>query len=100
MAAPNASPALDDTAGGLALFLIFVGAVLVVTAAVVLVALLRTWWVLGVAIAIHVLMTTIVVMTILSVMDGRTSMSVKGAHADRRGRETRTPTYAGPVATP
>jgi membrane protein implicated in regulation of membrane protease activity len=81
---PNASGLLEDSGAGLAMFVIFTTAVLVVTGAVALVALLNTWWILGVAIAIHMLTTIVVVATIVSVMNGRSR-----AQADRRSVETR-----------
>ena len=63
--------ALDDSGAGLAMFVIFTTAVLLVTGAVVLVALVGGWWIVGAAFAIHVLMTTVVVATIVTVMNGR-----------------------------
>ena len=65
----------DDSASGEAMSLIFTGAVLIVTGAVALLAVVGTWWMLGVAFAIHVTMTTVVVLTILYVMDGRAQTS-------------------------
>ncbi len=65
------SPVLDDSRSGLAMFLIFTAAVLIVTGAVALVALVGGWWILGVAFAIHLLATTVVVATIASVMSDR-----------------------------
>jgi membrane protein implicated in regulation of membrane protease activity len=65
----------DDSASGEAMSLIFTGAVLIVTGAVALLALVSTWWMLGVAFAIHVIMTTVVILTILYVMDGRAQTS-------------------------
>jgi hypothetical protein len=69
----QASVALDDSGAGLVMFVIFTSAVLIVTGAVVLVALVGGWWIVGVAFAIHVLMTAVVVATIVSVMNGRAS---------------------------
>ncbi len=70
---PYAQPstAVDDTGSGLAMFLIFTAAVLIVTGAVALLAVVGTWWMLGVTFAIDLSMTTIVVLTIVFVMDGR-----------------------------
>lgn len=96
--APQASATLDDSRGGLALFLIFTAAVLIVTGAVVLVALVGAWWMLGFAFAIHIVMTTIVVVTIVAVMDGRAGTSAERAQADGGRRDTRTPARAKPVA--
>ena len=67
------SVALDDSGAGLVMFVIFTSAVLIVTGAVVLVAFVGGWWIVGAAFAIHVLMTTGVVATIVSVMNGRAS---------------------------
>jgi hypothetical protein len=63
----------DDSRGGLAMFVIFSSAVLIVTGGVAVVALVGTWWVLCLVFAIHVLMTTAVVGTIAFVMKGRSS---------------------------
>jgi hypothetical protein len=52
------------------MFVVFVAAVLTSTAAVVLIALLGEWWVLGFGFAIHVIMTAFVVLTIVQVMAG------------------------------
>ncbi len=60
----------DDSAQGLAMFVIFTGAVLFVTGAVALLALVGSWWMLGVAFAIHAAMTAVVILTLLHVMAG------------------------------
>jgi hypothetical protein len=52
------------------MFVVFTVAVLTSTAAVVLIALLGEWWVLGFGFAIHVIMTAVVVLTIVQVMAG------------------------------
>ena len=61
----------DDSGSGLVMFVVFAAAVLIVTGAVALLALLGGWWMLGLAFAVHVGMTAVVVLTILHVMDGR-----------------------------
>ena len=61
----------DDDGDGLLMFLVFTTAVLTSTAAVVLIALLGEWWVFGFGLAIHAIMTAIVVLTIAQVMAGR-----------------------------
>ena len=61
----------DDSGDGLVTFVVFTAAVLIVTGAVALLALLGGWWMLGLAFAVHVGMTAVVVLTILHVMDGR-----------------------------
>ena len=45
----------DDAGDGLLMFFVFTAAVLTSTAAVVLIALLGEWWVLGFGFAIHVI---------------------------------------------
>jgi membrane protein implicated in regulation of membrane protease activity len=60
----------DDAGDGLLMFVVFIMAVLTSTAAVVLIALLGEWWVLGFGFAIHVIMTAFVVLTIVQVMAG------------------------------
>lgn len=88
----QASEALDDSAAGLAMFVIFTTAVLIVTGAVAIVALVNTWWILGAAFAIHVIMTTVVVATIVSVMNGPASADPSRVPVESRRRETRPPT--------
>ncbi|MEO6859045.1 MAG: hypothetical protein ABI323_10735 [Solirubrobacteraceae bacterium] len=69
----NTRPAglADDTGDGLLMFSVFTAAVLISTAAVVLIALVDEWWMLGFGFAIHVIMTTVVVLTIVHVMASR-----------------------------
>ena len=52
------------------MLVIFTGAVLFVTGAVALLALVGSWWMLGVAFAIHAATTAVRVLTILHVMAG------------------------------
>ncbi len=52
------------------MLVIFMGAVLFVTGAVALLALVGSWWILGVAFAIHAATTAVVMLTILHVMAG------------------------------
>lgn len=94
---PEASVSLDDSGAGLAMFVIFTTAVLIITGAVAIVALVDTWWVLGLAFAMHVLMTTVVVVTIVSVMNGRASAEVDRVPVESRRGETRLPTPTKPV---
>jgi fatty acid desaturase len=61
----------DDRGYGLAMFLIFAAAALIVTDAVALLALVGSWWMLGVAFAVHVAMTALVTLTIVGAMNGR-----------------------------
>ena len=53
------------------MFLIFAAAALIVTGAVALLALVGSWWMLGVAFAVHVAMTAAVTLTIVGAMNGR-----------------------------
>ena len=66
---------LDDSGSGLTMFLIFTAAVLIITGAVALMALVGTWWTLGVAFATHIVMTIIVMGTIWTVMKDRRGRS-------------------------
>jgi hypothetical protein len=61
----------DDDGDGLLLFLVFIVGALTSTAGVVLIALLGEWWVFGFGLAVHAIMTAIVVLTIVQVMTGR-----------------------------
>ena len=54
----------DDRGYGLAMFLIFAAA-LIVTGAVALLALVGSWSMLGVAFAVHVVMTALVTLAIV-----------------------------------
>jgi hypothetical protein len=72
----------DDTGDGRVLFVVFIVAVLTSTGAVVLIALLDEWWVLGFGFASHVIVTAIVVFTIAQAMGGRHRSNVdRGARA-------------------
>lgn len=64
------SPA-DDRGDGLAMFLIFTGAALIVTGAVAVLALVDSWWMLGIAFAVHVAMTAVVALTIVGALNDR-----------------------------
>ncbi len=65
----------DDRGMGLALFLIFSGACLIVTGAVAMIALIDTWWVLGFAFGVHVLMTAAVGLAVFSALSRRAEAS-------------------------
>lgn len=67
----RASESADDRGQGLALFVIFTMAVLIVTGAVALLALVDSWWMLGVAFAVDITVTTFVVLTIYRILAGR-----------------------------
>ena len=94
---PPWTGALDDSGGGFAMFVVFTAAVLIVTGAVAVLALVATWWMLAVALAIHVLMSTAVVMTIMSVMDGRATATSDHVPAQHRPLEAQPPTRRQPV---
>ena len=64
----------DDGGLGLAMFVIFTAAILIVTGAVAMLALISTWWVLGLAFGIHVLMTATVSLVVVSALDGGTRL--------------------------
>jgi membrane protein implicated in regulation of membrane protease activity len=71
-AADTTSGALaDDRGDGLAMFLIFAAAALIVTGAVALLALVGSWWMLSVAFAVDVAITAVVTLTIVGAMNGR-----------------------------
>ncbi len=53
------------------MFLVFIVAVLASTGAVVLIALVGTWWMLGFGFAIHMIVTAVVLLTVVHVMTGR-----------------------------
>lgn len=53
------------------MFAIFTAAVLIVTGSVWLVAVVQSWWMLAVGFAIHLVLTTVVVLTTAVVLDGR-----------------------------
>ncbi|MGH2885623.1 MAG: hypothetical protein ACRDPA_23475 [Solirubrobacteraceae bacterium] len=69
---PRASEPADDSGQGLAMLVIFTAAALIVTGAVALLALVNSWWMLGVAFAVHVAMTAVVMLAILHAMAGHT----------------------------
>ena len=64
--------AADDSGVGLAMFLVFSVAILIVTGAVALLALVDSWWMLGLAFLVHVVMTAIVTTTIVRAVSART----------------------------
>jgi hypothetical protein len=90
IASPQAPALTDDTGRGLALFVLFTTAVLVVTGAVALLALMSSWWVLGLAFGIHVLFTILVGCAVFAVLGDRNlalsrggSDSVDAAHGSQ-----------------
>lgn len=79
-------PVSDDSGAGLAMFLIFTAAVLIVSGAVAIVALVGTWWALAAGFAAHIVLTTVVILTIYRVMSGR---ATAGPPAPARGQAAR-----------
>jgi membrane protein implicated in regulation of membrane protease activity len=80
----------DDSGYGLAMFVIFSAAALIVTGAVALLALVSSWWMLGVAFAVHVGMTSVVTYAVLRAIDGRAvavSDRARSSAQDDRGLE-------------
>ncbi len=70
--ATTITPFADDRGIGLAMLVVFTTAVLTVTGAVAVLALVSTWWVLGLAFAIHVLVTTVVSLVVFGALgEGR-----------------------------
>jgi membrane protein implicated in regulation of membrane protease activity len=59
----------DDRGTGVVMFVTFTVACLIVTGAVAMLALIDTWWVLGLAFGIHVIMTAVVGVTVLTALD-------------------------------
>lgn len=90
----RASESADDSGQGLALFLIFVAAVLIVTCAVALLALVDSWWMLGVTFAVDITMTAIVVLAIYHALAGRATHH-RRAHAQDARCDTRPTTHRG-----
>jgi hypothetical protein len=60
----------DDRGLGLALFLVFIVACLLVIDAVALLALVPAWWVLGFAFGVHALMTGAVLLAVFNALSG------------------------------
>lgn len=60
----------DDSGYGLVMFVVFSSAVLFVTGAVALLALVGSWWMLGAAFALHAGSTAIVTFVVLHAMGG------------------------------
>ena len=80
----------DDSGYGLAMFVIFSAAALIVTGAVALLALVGSWWMLGVAFAAHVAMTSVVTYAVLHAINGRAvaiSDRARASAQDDRGLE-------------
>ena len=70
-ASADAAALADDSSSGLMLFVLFTIAVLVVTGAVALLALLNSWWALGLAFGVHVLVTIVVGSALFAVLSGK-----------------------------
>ena len=99
---PKTSPPrpTDDSGDGLLMFLVFTVAVLTSTGAVVLIALVGAWWMLGFGFAVHVIMTGVVLLTVAHVMAGRERASAerdRPSPAPERRLEARPQARARPV---
>jgi membrane protein implicated in regulation of membrane protease activity len=81
----------DDPGIGLALFLIFTIAILIVTGAVAMLALIDTWWVLGLAFGIHVLMTVAVGFAVFSALSAGSLTLTDGTDSRVAEAEEREP---------
>ncbi|HLH66054.1 MAG TPA: hypothetical protein VKV27_10150 [Solirubrobacteraceae bacterium] len=66
---------MDDSLVGQAMFAVFTVSCLFVTGAVAILALINTWWLLAVAFAFHVLITTIVGLVVGRALSGRWASS-------------------------
>lgn len=71
VASAPGSTSRDDSGLGLALFLIFITAVLVITSAVAFLALFTSWWVLGLVFGMDLLVTFGVGATVFTVLGDR-----------------------------
>lgn len=70
----------DDSGYGLVMFVVFAAAVLFVTGAVALLALVGSWWMLGAAFAAHAGTTTVVTFVVIHAMGGR-AVAMQGPDA-------------------
>lgn len=89
----DAAASADDSGQGLALFVLFTVAVLVVTGAVGFLALFTSWWVLGIIFGVHVLLTVVVGTAVFSVLSSG-KPSVEGDNLMQLGVAT---SREGPV---
>jgi uncharacterized membrane protein len=74
------------------MFVVFTVAVLTSTGAVVLIALVGAWWMLGFGFALHMIMTAVVLLTLAHVVAGRERVRAErdqSAPAPERRREAR-----------
>lgn len=72
----------DDRGTGLLLFVVFAVACLTVTGAVAMLALMDTWWVLGFAFGIDLVMTVVVWFTVLNALDSGAVWPTARARSD------------------
>jgi uncharacterized protein (DUF983 family) len=78
---------VDDSGRGLAMLLIFTVAALIVAGAVWALAAVGGLWMLGLAFAVHVAMTSLVALVVFSVIEGRTlAIGNRGRSSPRQGR--------------
>jgi uncharacterized membrane protein len=102
---PKTSPPrpVDDTGDGLLMFVVFTAAVLTSTGAVVLIALVGAWWMLGFGFAVHVIVTAVVLLTIAHAMAGRNRARAereRPSPAPDHRLEARPQAHARPVTAP
>lgn len=82
----------DDRGLGLAMLVIFIAAALTVTGAVAMLALIDSWWLLGLAFGVHLLITAAVApVSFIAVRHGSTTAPAK------RGGVTTAPDGPAPV---
>jgi hypothetical protein len=80
----------DDRGLGLALFMVFIVACLLVIDAVALLALVPAWWVLGFAFGVHALMTAAFTLAVFNALSGgalglRGGIDKQAAAVDEQG---------------
>lgn len=89
----------DDSGRGQALFFLFVGAVALVTGAVAALALLGSWWLLGVVFGVHLLVTLIVGAAVFAILgDGKLLPEQFTRAAWDTGRGETQPARTDPIA--
>lgn len=87
----------DDSGYGWVMFLVFIGAVLAVTFAVCVLAVVGSWWMLGVAVAIHVSLTAVVMRVVYGAFGTSVDTDEDGAEAPSQTVSPRRPTGVNPA---
>lgn len=89
----------DDSGRGQALFFLFVGAVALVTGAVAALALLGSWWLLGVVFGVHLVVTLIVGAAVFAILgDGKLLPQRVTRAARDTARDETQPARTEPIA--